>query len=88
MPFKAPVSDYQFILDHVVPIAPVAETDRFAEASEDMVSAILTEAGRMTEEVMAPLNRTGDLNPAKLENGVVRTAPGFSDAYAQIAEGG
>ncbi|MDK3072251.1 acyl-CoA dehydrogenase [Sedimentitalea sp. JM2-8] len=88
MPYRAPVSDYQFLLDHVVGFDQVAATDRFSEASPDMVGAILTEAGKLCEEVLAPLQRNGDLHPARLENGTVRTSPGFADGWKSIAEGG
>lgn len=88
MAFRSPVADIRFILDKVVPIAPLCATERFAEASGETVEAILTEAGRLCDEVMAPLLRNGDLHPARLENGVVRSSPGFREAYAQIAEGG
>jgi acyl-CoA dehydrogenase len=49
---------------------------------------MLTEAGRICEEVLAPLNRAGDLHPARLENGVVRTSPGFGDGWRAVAEAG
>ncbi|MCE5974677.1 acyl-CoA dehydrogenase [Sinirhodobacter sp. WL0062] len=88
MPYRSPVSELRFILDKVVPLAPVAETEMFAEATGETVEAILTEAGRLCDEVMAPLLRNGDLHPARLENGVVRSSPGFKEAYGQIAEGG
>jgi len=88
MPFRAPVPEFQFMLDHVVDFQKVTGTERFAEAEKDMVDAILTEAGRMCEEVMYPMQRNGDLQGAVLENGVVRTSPGFADAFAKIAEGG
>ncbi|MCI5096342.1 MAG: acyl-CoA dehydrogenase [Rhodobacteraceae bacterium] len=88
MPYRAPVSDYEFLLKHIVGYEQVCGTDRFSEASDDMVSAILTEAGKMCEEVMAPLQRGGDLEPARLENGVLRTSPGFADGWKQISEGG
>ncbi len=88
MPYRAPVSDVQFLLEHVAGFGAVAATDRFADATPDMTAAILTEAAKLSEEVLAPLNRAGDLHPAVLENGVVRTSPGFADAYAAIAEGG
>ena len=88
MPYRAPVNDFRFLMEHVVGFGQVSETDRFAEASSDMVDAILTEAAKMSEEVLAPLQRNGDLHPAHLENGVVRTSPGFADGYAAIAEGG
>ncbi len=88
MPYRSPVAEIRFILDQVVPLAPVAATEMFAEATGDTVEAILTEAGRLCDEVMAPLNRNGDLTPARLENGVVRTSPGFKEGYQAIAEGG
>jgi acyl-CoA dehydrogenase len=88
MSYKAPVSDFRFLFDHVVGYDRLAETEVFAEAGRDVTEAILAEVGRLAAEVMAPLNRAGDLNPARLENGVVRTSPGFADAYRAIAEGG
>ncbi|MEL7183129.1 MAG: acyl-CoA dehydrogenase family protein, partial [Pseudomonadota bacterium] len=88
MPYRAPLTDLRFCIDHVVDFAQVAATARFAEATPETVDAILSEAGRMCEEVLAPLNRVGDLNPARLENGVVRTSPGFKEGFASIAEGG
>ncbi|KCV80801.1 acyl-CoA dehydrogenase [Actibacterium atlanticum] len=88
MPYRAPVEDYQFIFDKIVSMDEVAQTDLFAEASPDVTDAILTEAGRLCDDVVAPVQRSGDLHPAALENGVVRASPGFKDAYDQIAEGG
>jgi alkylation response protein AidB-like acyl-CoA dehydrogenase len=88
MPYASPVRDHRFILDHVVDFPAVVATERFAEATPDMVAAILTEAGRMCDQVLAPLQRNGDLHPAVLENGVVRTSPGFAEGYRAIAEGG
>lgn len=88
MSYRAPVPDYEFLLRHVVGFDTVSATDRFEDASDDVVSAILTEAGKMCEEIMAPLQRNGDLDPARLENGVLRTSPGFADGWAAIAEGG
>ena len=88
MPYRAPVCDYHFLFDHVVGFGQVTATDRFADATSDMTQAILTEAAKMSEEVLAPLNRAGDTHPARLENGIVRTSPGFADGYNAIAEGG
>ncbi|TFL17338.1 acyl-CoA dehydrogenase [Jannaschia formosa] len=88
MPYRAPVSEIRFVLDHVVGFGRVAATGTFAEATPETVEAILTEAGKMAEEVLAPLNRQGDLHPARLENGVVRTSPGFAEGFAAIARGG
>ncbi|SFI06228.1 acyl-CoA dehydrogenase [Albimonas pacifica] len=88
MPYQAPIRDLAFCLDHVVGADQLAATERFAEATAETRSAILDEAGKLASGVLAPINRNGDLHPAKLENGVVRTSPGFADAYRQIAEGG
>ncbi|KEP71275.1 acyl-CoA dehydrogenase [Thioclava dalianensis] len=88
MTYRAPVSDIRFIFDHVVPLAPVAETELFSEATPDMIEAILTEGGKLCDEVIAPTNRAGDLTPSVLENGVLRSAPGFKEAFGALAEGG
>lgn len=88
MPYRAPVTDYRFIMDTVAGFKAVTATDQFAEATDDMADAILGEAAKLCEEILYPLNRNGDLHPAKLENGIVRTSPGFGDGYKAIAEGG
>jgi acyl-CoA dehydrogenase len=88
MVYRAPVEEMRFVLDHVVGAGRLAATDRFADATPDTVDAVLTEAARLAEDVLAPLRRAGDLEPARLENGVVRTTPGFAEAYAALAGGG
>ncbi len=88
MPYRAPLADIRFILDKVVRLDAVAATDRFAEATPDLAEAVLTEAAKLCDTVMAPAQRAGDLTPAKLENGVVRASPGFGEAFKAIAEGG
>lgn len=66
----------------------LAALDAFGEASDDLVDAVLEEAGRLARDVWAPLNRAGDETGARLENGVVRMPGGFGDAYRQYVEGG
>ena len=88
MSYRAPVTEYQFLFDHVVGLDQVSATERFGEATPDVTTAILIEAGRMCEEVMAPLQRAGDEHPAVVENGVVRCSPGYVEGYRAIAEGG
>jgi 3-(methylsulfanyl)propanoyl-CoA dehydrogenase len=88
MSYRAPVAEFQFLFDHIVDLDQVAQTDQFSEATSDVTAAILAEAGKLCDEVMAPLNRVGDLNPARLENGVVRSSPGFAEAFRAIADGG
>ena len=88
MPYRAPLSDFSFLLDHVVDYGQLSRTERFSDATSDTTQAILSEAARLCEDVMAPLQRAGDLHPAKLENGTVRCPPGFAEAHRAIAEGG
>ena len=88
MSFRAPVQDYEYIMRHIVGYGKVSATARFEEAGEELTSAILTEAGRLCEEVLSPLQRNGDLDPARLEDGVVHTSTGFAEGYKAIREGG
>lgn len=88
MTYRSALSEIRFILENIVPLAPISATDRFAEATPDMAEAILTEAARLCDEAIAPLNRGGDVSPARLENGVVRSSPGYVDALRQMADGG
>ena len=88
MTYRAPVDDYRFLLRSVFDVSKVLSMPRYAHVDDDLIDPVLTEAGRLSDEVLAPLRRAGDLHPAVLENGVVRTSPGFGDAYAQIVEGG
>ena len=88
MSYRAPEQEYSFLFDHVVGFDKVRQTDRFADATADVTTAILSEAGKMAHDVLAPLQRPGDLHPARLENGVVRTSPGYADGFRAMAEGG
>ena len=88
MPYQAPLNEYQFLFDHVIGYSKVSETKRFREATSELVTVILGEAAKMCEEMMAPVQRSGDQQPAVLENGVVRTPPGYAEAYKAIADGG
>ena len=86
--YTAPIKDIRFLLDHVCGVSELAELPQFAEATPDMLDAILEEAGKFGRDVLAPLNRVGDEQGATLEDGVVRTADGFADAWKRFAEGG
>lgn len=88
MPYRAPVSDITFCFEHVVGFAQVAATERFAEATPETVAALLTEAGKICEEVLVPINRKGDQEPAYLDDGVVRTASGYGAAWRAVADAG
>ncbi|MBX2856771.1 MAG: acyl-CoA dehydrogenase, partial [Rhodobacteraceae bacterium] len=86
--YVAPLKDIGFTLDQVLNAGRLAGYPRYAEATPETIKAVLSEAGRLAQEVMAPLNHASDLQGARLENGVVRTTPGFKHAYEQMAEGG
>ncbi|MGI3169218.1 acyl-CoA dehydrogenase [Pseudooceanicola sp. C21-150M6] len=88
MPYRTPVSEYKFVLENVVDFDKVSATEDYAEATTDTVDAILTEVGRLADDILAPLNRNGDTDPARLENGVVRTSKGFAEGFKAFAEGG
>ncbi|PIE08223.1 MAG: acyl-CoA dehydrogenase [Rhodobacterales bacterium] len=88
MPYRAPAEELRFILNHVVHFPEVAATERFADATPETVEAILSEAAKLCDGVLAPANRAGDMQGPVLEGGTLRTSPGFRDAYRQIAEGG
>jgi alkylation response protein AidB-like acyl-CoA dehydrogenase len=88
MPYRAPTQEMRFVLDRVLGADRLARTARFAEATPETVEAVLAEAGRIAEDVFAPVRRDGDVTPARLENGVVRTSPGFAAAYRAFAAGG
>jgi alkylation response protein AidB-like acyl-CoA dehydrogenase len=86
--YQPPLADMQFVLDRVAGLPAVARLPGFDESVHEMAPAVLAEAGRLAAEVLAPLNAVGDRHGAVLENGVVRTAPGFREAYRTYAEGG
>ena len=88
MPYRAPLAEYDLLMRHVVGLDHVAGTERFGEASAETVAAILAEAARMCEQVLAPLNAPGDREGARLENGVVRLPAGFAEGYRAVADGG
>lgn len=88
MTYAAPVDDMRFVLDALCDLDGLADLPKYAEVSSDLVQQILSEAGKVAAEILAPLNQTGDRQGAVLENGVVRTAEGFRDAYLACREGG
>ncbi|MEL6583763.1 MAG: acyl-CoA dehydrogenase [Pseudomonadota bacterium] len=88
MTYSAPVREMHFLMERVIGTPTLAQTERYAEATPDTLDAILTEAAKLAENTIAPLNRAGDLQPAHLENGVVRTSPGYAEGYKAIMDGG
>jgi len=77
-----------FTLEHVAGLAAVAALPGFEDAGIDTATAVLEECARLNEEVIAVLNRDGDLAPSTLADGVVTTTEGFAQAFRQFCEGG
>jgi alkylation response protein AidB-like acyl-CoA dehydrogenase len=85
--YTAPVKDLQFVLHELLKVS-ASDIPGYAELEADFTAAVLEEAGKLTSEVLAPLNAVGDVEGCKLENGVVRTPTGFKAAFDQVREGG
>jgi alkylation response protein AidB-like acyl-CoA dehydrogenase len=88
MTYTPPLADLRFMLQSVGDLDALARLPGFEAATPELVDAVLAEAGRLAAEVLAPLNRPGDVQGCRLENGVVRTPDGFADAFAAFAAGG
>jgi acyl-CoA dehydrogenase len=86
--YAAPLDDIEATLAHMVGADALAGTARFAEATAETRAAVFAEAAKLCAGALAPLNAVGDREGARLEDGAVRTTPGFREAYAAIREGG
>ena len=87
--YKAPVEDVKFLLNDVFHMERYGNMPGFADASPDVVAAILEEAAKFAEEVVTPLNRVGDLESCtRHPDGSVTTPKGFKEAYRQMIDGG
>ena len=88
--YNAPLKDIRFVLNHVVDLnAVTADLGRGDDITPDLVDAVLTEAGKLAADVIAPTNHQGDMSSSRrLEDGSVQTPDGFADAYRAMGEGG
>ena len=88
MSYNAPVKDMLFNIEHLAHIEHIARIPAFADAGLDTAQAVLEEAAKFNEGVLAPLNWAGDQNPSSFKDGVVSATPGFKEAYLQYTEAG
>ncbi len=86
--YRAPVDEIAHTLKHVAGLSAALEAGRLGDLSEDLVDAILEEAGRFATDEVTPLRKIGDEVGAVLKDGVVTMPPGWRDLYRRWIEGG
>lgn len=86
--YQAPTQDMMFALQHLAELDAVCELPAFQDSSPELIASVLDEAGKFAADVLAPLNRVGDLIGTKIVNRQVREASGFAEAYQQFIDGG
>ncbi len=88
MTYRAPVKDMLFCMKELADLEAVARMPGLEESGLDTAAAVLEEAAKFNQDVIAPLNWEGDKNPSSFKDGKVTTTPGFKQAFKQFAEGG
>ncbi|MDH3691741.1 MAG: acyl-CoA dehydrogenase family protein, partial [Gammaproteobacteria bacterium] len=86
--YIAPTLEMKFVLNELAGLDAVNTLPGYEEATPDLVDAVLEEAARLASEMLAPLNKIGDIEGAKLVDGNVVVPNGFADAYREFVEGG
>ncbi|MYH05676.1 MAG: acyl-CoA dehydrogenase, partial [Acidimicrobiia bacterium] len=87
--YRPPLRDIGFVLEHIVDLEALSKLNGYQHADPATVGALLEEAGRFFSEVVAPLNRVGDLEGSVLtEDGAVKTPTGFAQAYRKLVAAG
>ncbi|MCG3186082.1 MAG: 3-methylmercaptopropionyl-CoA dehydrogenase [Rhodocyclaceae bacterium] len=88
MSYRAPLQDMRFVMQELAGLDRLASLPGFGDTGGEVVDAVLDEADRFASDILAPLNRIGDTERARWQDGVVTTPPGFRDAYLRFAENG
>jgi len=88
MNYKAPVKDLLFNIRYLAEIEKIANLPGLEDAGPDVVQAVLEECARFSEDIVAPLNTIGDIDPPSCKDGHVAMPPGFKDAYRQYMDAG
>ena len=86
--YTAPLRDMRFVLHEVLDSSSLGTLPGYEQVNAELIDAVIAEAAKLSEEVLFPLNLSGDTEGCTYENGVVRTPKGFKDAYAQLIAGG
>jgi len=86
--YRAPVDDMMFLFEKLRDNSHYNSLEKYKEVNPDLAKDILEQAAKLTENLILPLAKSGDETPAKLENGVVRTPPGYKEAYKKFIEDG
>ncbi|HWT99449.1 MAG TPA: acyl-CoA dehydrogenase family protein, partial [Terriglobales bacterium] len=86
--YNAPLRDIRFVLNEVLKVEQLTEIPDFADATPDVIDAILEEAAKFCSQELQPLNHPGDEEGCHFDNGTVTTPKGFKEAYAKFVEGG
>jgi len=86
--YRAPVDDMMFLFENLRDNSHYNSLEKYKEVNSDLAKDILEQAAKLTENLILPLAKDGDETPAKLENGVVRTPPGYKEAYKKFIEDG
>ena len=86
--YIAPVEDMMFLFDKLRNNKNYNEIEKYKEVNSELVKDILEEAAKINQNIILPLAKSGDENPTTLENGIVRTPPGYKEAYTKFIEDG
>ena len=86
--YNAPVEEMMFLFDHLKDNKNYKEIDKYKEINSDLVKDILQQAAKINQELILPLAKIGDEKPCVYENGIVRSPPGYKEAYKKFIEDG
>jgi len=86
--YKAPLDDVRFLLNEVLAVEELSQLPGYEEATPDLLMSVLEEGGKLCEDVLQPINQSGDAEGCRIENGQVFTPKGFKEAYHEFVQGG
>src|SRR6201992_3016916 len=86
--YRAPLEDYRFLLHEFFEVEKQTDVPQFGDLSAGGMDGVLASAAKICEDVLQPLNQSGDEEGCHFENGVVRTPKGFKEAYKSYCEAG